>query len=403
MGEENTASSTNVVSDDVPSPDADSHPSVCHDLSSPETSSPKGDKAVASTPAHSTPTGIPQSPYTDEAGVLSPSSTSDTPSEGNLLTRFQSWISIKKISFKAWKQGVKTLYGQLKELFQGKHRFAVMDTQTYREKFSFQLSGISVFVAVSVIMLLLIILTTVIIVFTPLREFIPGYANAELIEQSSRNTVIIDSLQQHVRYQEWMIRNIQDVIAGNPMTTAQEAKHKSDSLAALGVSPTTYMRSRDDSLLRIYVRDNDGNYEVRLAPRVSTITPKYDNSRLAHGLFFTPMQGQVIAPFDIQLRHYGVDVAGVTNAPISAIYGGTVVFANFTVETGYTIAIQHADNIISLYKHCSTLLKKEGDVVLVGEPIAYLGNTGSLTTGPHLHFEIWMAGNPVDPVQYVRF
>lgn len=335
------------------------------------------------------------------------SSTSDSPqpkrSKADIWTRFRTWISTKKINFANWKQVIKTLYERLKELLQGKHRFAVMDAQTFREKFAFQLSGATIFIAVSATIVLLIILTTVLIVFTPLREYIPGYANSDLIEQSYRNTLIIDSLQQQVSYQEWMISNIQDVIAGKQMVTAKETEHKSDSLAALGVSHTAYVRSRDDSLLRVYVGSNDKNYEVRLAPKVSTIAPQHKNSRLAHGLFFTPMQGQVIAPFDLQLRHFGVDVAGVTNAPISAIYGGTVVFANFTVETGYTIAIQHADNIISLYKHCSSLLKKEGDAVLVGEPIAYLGNTGTLTTGPHLHFEIWMMGNPVDPVQYVRF
>ena len=330
----------------------------------------------------------------------SPQQNADACPKG-IFHRFAFW---NRVDFKSWKQKGQAFLAQLKELLQGKHRFAVMDAHTFREKFSFQLSGITIFTTVGSIMILLVLLTTVLIVFTPLREYIPGYSNSDLIEQSYHNAVVIDSLEHQVRYQEWMISNIQDVLSGKEMVTAEEAKKKSDSLASLGVSTADYVRSRSDSLLRIYVEENDKHYQVRVSPLTKQSTlPKQGESLMAHGLFFTPMQGYVVAPYDSQIRHFGVDVAGVSNSLINAIYGGTVVFSNFTVETGYIVAVQHPDDVLSVYKHCSKLLKQEGDVVLAGEPLAYLGNSGSLSTGPHLHFELWMKGKPVDPKQYVLF
>ena len=173
------------------------------------------------------------------------------------------------------------------------------------------------------------------------------------------------------------------------------------SLTALEVKPSTYVHSRSDSLLRIYVEQNDSRYEVRTTGKAKQVT--FADAQPTAGLFYAPLHGQVISPYDNELRHYGVDVAGAVNAPISAIYSGTVIFANFTVETGYVIAVQHPGNVISVYKHCSALIKREGDVVRVGDPLGYLGNTGHLSSGPHLHFELWILGKPIDPAQYVIF
>ncbi|MBR1516642.1 MAG: M23 family metallopeptidase [Bacteroidales bacterium] len=341
-------------------------------------------------------------------GIAAASPTQGTPDKGRRrrpTRRLRRWFLGKLLNFRSWGHGIKTLGRHLKDVFRTSHRFVVMDTQTYKEKFAFQLSGLSVFITAGVSVIVLVILTTVLIAFTSLREFIPGYANAEMIEQTYHNSYLIDSLEQQVRYQDWMITNIQDLINGKAVTSVEEAKKHSDSLASTSVLPTDYVRSRSDSLLRLYVDQNDSRYQVKnLSPgsvssRQVALAPTTSNK----GFYYVPLHGQVIAPFEDQQQHYGVDVAGIANSPICAIYGGTVIFANFTVETGYVIALQHQGDVISVYKHCSTLLKKQGDVVRAGDPIAYLGNTGQITSGPHLHFELWVAGKPVNPTQYIIF
>ena len=98
-----------------------------------------------------------------------------------------------------------------------------------------------------------------------------------------------------------------------------------------------------------------------------------------------------------------MDVVANKDEAIKAIQDGTVVFTGWTVETGYVIALQHPGNIVSVYKHNSVLLKKEGNIVRAGESIAIIGESGELSTGPHLHFEIWINGNPMDPKDYVVF
>ena len=325
---------------------------------------------------------------------------------GGMLRRIHRWFSSKIWNFRAWGRGMKTLYGHSKDVIKTKHRFVVMDTQTYKEKFAFQLSGINLFVTIGIVVILLIVLTTVLIAFTPLREFIPGYANTEMVEQTYHNATVIDSLEQKMLQQEWMINTIQDVLSERRVDFDSNAtvEQRADSIAALGVTPTEYTHTRADSLLRLYVDHNDSRYQVRVSSQgYSSRHVNLTDNQSGKGLFFTPVHGKVVAMFDPQIFHYGVDVAAMANAPINAVYGGTVIFANFTVETGYVIAVQHPGNVLSVYKHCSSLLKQQGDVVRVGEPLAYLGNSGQLTTGPHLHFELWMNGKPVDPLQFIVF
>ena len=120
-------------------------------------------------------------------------------------------------------------------------------------------------------------------------------------------------------------------------------------------------------------------------------------------LFFTPLRGSITTRFDLPSKHYGVDIASDPNAAIKATLDGTVVLANFTSETGYVIAIQHANNLVSVYKHCSSLLQKAGAYVKAGDAIAIIGNSGETSQGPHLHFELWFNGSPVDPQKFMAF
>lgn len=308
---------------------------------------------------------------------------------------------VKKV--KNFGKSVKILWNPIKDVIKQKHRFVVMDVNTYKEKFSFQLSGINLFVTLGVSIILLVVLTTLLIAFTPLREFIPGYANGEMVEQTYTNAYVIDSLEAELSNQEQMISIIQAVLMGHEIPGEEEYANTS---VKGKVDTVVYMRSKADSLLRLEVEHEDNKYQVKGARPSDKASDRNElNAKVqtAPLLFFTPLKGPVTSPYNAKERHYGVDIAGEANAAIKSVYGGTVVFAGFTVETGNVIAVQHPGNIISVYKHNSSLLKHQGDIVRVGEPIAYIGDSGDQSTGPHLHFELWIAGNPVDPQQYIVF
>ena len=153
-------------------------------------------------------------------------------------------------------------------------------------------------------------------------------------------------------------------------------------------------KSKEDSLLREYVQRED-SYSLN----ISEESPN-DKSNL---LFFTPLTGSISNLFNAKEKHYGIDIVAKKNEAVKAILNGTVIFAEWTVETGYVIQIQHDYNLTSIYKHNSVLLKKVGDIVKAGEAIAIVGNSGELTTGPHLHFELWKNGVAQDPSQYINF
>ncbi|MBP5536230.1 MAG: M23 family metallopeptidase [Bacteroidales bacterium] len=303
---------------------------------------------------------------------------------------------------KKWGRKLVDLKDDIKDVIKTKHRFVIMDSETFREKFSFQLSGINVFVTVGVIAIVTVTLTAILIAFTPLREFIPGHANSRMVEQTYKNAYVIDSLEQQLANQERMVHTIQCILQGKDPS---EGDDSGEAERPAKVDSVNYTHSKADGELRREIESADNKYQVR--------GQKTDNQTKANSfggdvpmnsqLYFTPMKGKIIASYDPKIKHYGVDIAGTTNATIKAAYSGTVAFSGFTVETGYVIVLQHPGNVISLYKHNSALLKREGDFVRAGEPIAYLGNSGELTTGPHLHFELWINGKAVNPLQYISF
>lgn len=282
-----------------------------------------------------------------------------------------------------------------------KQRFVVMDTVTFKEKWSFQLSAINLFVAIGISVIVLIVLTTVLIAFTPLREFIPGYANQKMTEQTYQNTHVLDSLEIQLAQQERMMADLKDVLMGRDPDKRVQERDSINRSQQEGKSQQGYSHSKADSLLRKEVEDED-RYSIKQRQNAGNESgSNMDNAPTI--LLFTPLKGKVISHYDEKIRHFGVDIAGTDSQPIKAVAPGTVVFSNFTIETGYVIAIQHQGGMMSIYKHNSVLLKREGDMVRAGEPICYLGNTGDQTTGPHLHFELWVAGRPVNPLIYISF
>ncbi|MCR5423692.1 MAG: M23 family metallopeptidase [Bacteroidales bacterium] len=292
--------------------------------------------------------------------------------------------------------------------FKHKQRFVMMDTVTYKEKWSFQLSAINLFVTIGISIIVLVLVTSLIIAFTPLREFIPGYANPRMVEQTYQNSRTVDSLEHVLAQQEAMMADLRDIMTGQDpdkrlhpaKSNAQNNDKKADT------KEQEYKPSKADEELRKEVEEQDRYVVMRkkeTSSQPTQATQAVENNNTPSILLFTPIKGKVISPYDVKTRHYGVDIAGAENDAVKSVAPGTVIFANFTIETGNVIAVQHHGGIISVYKHNSTLLKHEGDIVRAGEPIAYLGNSGELTTGPHLHFELWIGGKPVNPLIYTSF
>ncbi len=271
-----------------------------------------------------------------------------------------------------------------------------MTDDTLEERFTFRLSRMNVFIALGTLAIVLIFLTSFLIAFTPLREYIPGYTNVGLTKRLYKLQLKTDSIERALVAKERFLGNIRDVINGKDLTDDKPVT--GDTLKRYG--NIRIKRSADDSLLRLEV-ENQNKYNLYKIETIENASQK--KSSIGNVLFFSPLKGIITNPFNPVQKHYGVDIVSRQNEAVKAVLDGTVIFSNWTLETGYMIAVQHSHNIVSLYKHNSAILKKAGDYVRAGEPIAIVGETGELVTGPHLHFELWSDGNPVDPKEYITF
>ena len=234
----------------------------------------------------------------------------------------------------------------------------------------------------------LFVIASLIVSYTPLRNYLPGYMNSEIRAQVVDNALRVDSLQQLVERQNLYIMNIQDIFRGN---IKADTVRSIDSLTTL----------RQDSLMKRTKREEEfrKQYEEKEKYNLTTLT-----AISADGLnFYCPTRGIVSASFDAEQRHYGTDIAANPGESVLATLDGTVILSAYTAETGYVIQVQHRQDFVSVYKHCGSLLKREGDTVKGGEAIALVGNTGQLTTGPHLHFELWHRGRALNPEIYIVF
>ena len=275
-----------------------------------------------------------------------------------------------------------------------KYRLVIMNNDTLEEKLSIRLTRFNVFLAGGTISLLLIVGTIYLIAFTPLREYIPGYADFNTRQVLRELSLRTDSLEKDLRQKDLFIMNIRNIVEGRDLIE-EVPNSVSD--------PEGYIiedlpRSREDSLLRAEMESfsyDESNYFVYSDP-VAMIRPD-------HFSFFRPLTGMISSHFNPRKGHFGVDVVADHNEIIMAAMDGTVIIATWTFETGYTIGIQHAHNIITIYKHNSSLLKSQGDFVQAGEAIAVIGDTGLYSTGTHLHFELWFNGIPVNPTDYIAF
>ncbi len=270
-----------------------------------------------------------------------------------------------------------------------KYRLLVLNEDTFEERFSFRLNRLNVFVITVFSALVLIVGTTLLIALTPLREYIPGYASTQLIKKAATLSELTDSLQQRLVTNDTYLQSIREVLTGN-LKPAALNKDSIIEAVAREVDAQLLAASKEDSLLRERVQQED----------------KYNPLTDGSGqdiVLFPPVSGVVTGTYDPQEKHYAVDIATVKNTPVKATADGTVILAEWTADTGYVVVLRHKDNLISVYKHNASLSVAQGDLVKSGEVIAASGNTGSLTTGPHLHFELWSEGYPINPTNFIDF
>ena len=281
---------------------------------------------------------------------------------------------------------------QIARILKSKFRFVVMNDQTLEEKFSLRLTPMNIIVVGGSAALMLITLTLYLIAFTPIREYIPGYADVNMRRNLIKMTLKTDSLMQKLNADEKYLSNMLDILNDKADTTLPKKKTGQqlyDSIQQLS-------KSAADSQLRWQIENQEQFTLVNNGDKAFS-------SGIGSYSFFTPLKGNVTSKFSTAQKHYGIDIVSNANEGIKSALDGTVVIANFTSETGYVIGVQHSNNLFTFYKHNSALLKSVGDYVKAGEVIAIIGNSGEFSSGPHLHFELWYNGTPVNPLEYINF
>ena len=271
-----------------------------------------------------------------------------------------------------------------------RYRFAIINDRTFKELWNKVMTLRSFIILMVVAVVFLIVGGAALITFTPLRQYVPGYPSSHDRALAISNYFKVDSLERLISQNDLYINNLRDILNGqrtNPHVIVKDSIRKEEIKREVRID-TIHHTIDDDQFNVRYVED-----ETVLPTALSTIKMH----------FYCPLKGIVTNPHAPEAGHYGIDIVSNTKDPILSVLDGTVIMAGWTLEAGYVIIVQHRNNIISQYKHNSFLLKKIGDHVRAGEPLGIIGNTGEYTTGPHLHFELWQNGTPLNPTDYIIF
>lgn len=279
---------------------------------------------------------------------------------------------------------------KIKKKLLHRYRLVILNDDTFEERLSLNLTRLNVFVLGTLSAILLIVFTTILIAFTPLKEYIPGYSSTSLKKKAVKLSFKTDSLQRVIDLNEKYFASIKQVLQGE-VSTVQFNKDSIIQAAKLEASQVDLNPIKEDSLLRQKV-DKEDKYNLFETAK----------SR-ASFVLFPPANGTISENYNSKTKHYAVDVVLAKDTPIKATADGTVIFAEWTTQTGYVIILEHSYGLISVYKHNASLNKSQGDLVKAGEVIAASGNSGELSTGPHLHFELWSDGYSVNPTNFIDF
>lgn len=274
-----------------------------------------------------------------------------------------------------------------------KYRFSVSNDTTFEEVWRIRLTQYNAFLLITFLVFFIIGTTTALVAFTNLRELIPGYPDITIRRNILVSAIRLDSLEKELALRDKYFENLSAIIAGEQPVSALTLRDSTRNYNTI-----TFRTSPEDSTLRAQI-EKDDRYNLSLGP----VEPESATS-LAGLHFFPPVKGIVSGKFDPRLKHFGTDIVTKPKSPVDAALDGTVIFTGWTMETGFVIEVQHSNNIVSVYKHNGSLLKETGDLVRTGESIAIVGDSGELyTSGPHLHFEIWYKGSPLDPEKHIIF
>ncbi|MBN2805347.1 MAG: M23 family metallopeptidase [Prolixibacteraceae bacterium] len=266
-------------------------------------------------------------------------------------------------------------------------RLTIIDQERYMEVFSTSVSRLKAWLLLFSVFLMSLLFILLLFFYTPFKYLVPGYPSPKIVEMMAYNAMMVDSLEQELMIRDSYLEKIRAVISGE---IVDEQPDKTGTTEQVSFAPM----------------DDDAIFNELIGPdkyKFSYLSSDEDFSELSRINFFTPIKGVIINKYNATPGHFGTDIVGKENSFIAAVLDGTVIFAEFSVTTGYVVQIQHDFNLISIYKHNYEILVRPGDQVKAGTVIAIMGDEGEYSTGPHLHFELWQNGVPLNPEHYITF
>lgn len=271
-----------------------------------------------------------------------------------------------------------------------KYKLSFINENTLEEVWSFRLSQLSVFISLGVFAFSLVAFTAFIIIMTPIRNYLPGYLDVEVRKEIVQNALRADSLERMIEIQNLYLKNVTGIISG---TIELDSIREIDSLARVDADFEIPRSPEEEEYVKNFEQEEKYN-----------LTVLNTNPLPMDGLFFyKPVNGVISSHYQADIHHFGVDIAAASKESVLATLDGTVIYAGYDPNQGNVIQLQHKNGFVSVYKHNELLLKEPGEQVVAGEAIALVGNTGKLSTGPHLHFELWYNGKPVNPEDFIVF
>ncbi|MDR3268130.1 MAG: M23 family metallopeptidase [Tannerella sp.] len=271
-----------------------------------------------------------------------------------------------------------------------KYKLSFFNESTLDEVWSFRLSQLSASVTVLLFAFFLIAVTAFVIIKTPIRNYLPGYLDVEVRNTIIQNALKVDSLEAMLQIQSRYLENVTDILTG---TVTIDSIHRSDSIAFITADYNAPRSENEEHFVKAF--EEEEKYNLTVLNQNPTVTEGV--------LFFKPVNGMISSHYNAEIRHYGVDLVAGLKESVLATLEGVVIYTGYDPAYGNVIGLQHKNGFISIYKHNELLLKETGEQVIAGEAIALIGNTGNLSTGPHLHFELWYKGNPVNPEELIAF
>ncbi len=269
-----------------------------------------------------------------------------------------------------------------------KYRLVVLNEETYEERFSLRLSKLNILAYSILVSLFIMTITTFIIFFTPVREYVPGYDTTAIRFQAIDNLQKLDTLVAELENNEQYILSLKSLLSGEEFENKYQTR---SGLTKVDISELDIKINIEDSILRKLVERED---------KFNVIESEFSPLNIS---LESPVSGFISEKFSITDKHYGIDIILKEETPVKSVADGIVILSEWTINSGYTVAVYHKNKLMTVYKHNKSSKVSQGDFVQSGQIIALSGNTGELTTGPHLHFELWDDNGPINPEDLISF